>query len=242
MFIKRNAATILTCAGGVGVITTAVMAVKATPKATKLIEEAKQKKGDDLTKLEIVKMAGPAYIPAAITGVSTIACIFGANILNKRHQAALMSAYALLDNSYKDYKKKVAELYGEEADEHVREELAKNRYTEESICVREGKQLFYDEFSGRYFESTMADVIQAEYAINRKLSKFDGAYLNEFYEMLDIAPVDYGYYIGWSREEIYDSTWDSWLEFNHQKVVMDDGLECFIISVSPDPIFGFEYY
>ena len=104
-FIKRNAPTILTCLGAVGVIVTAVMAVKGTPKALTLLENAKEEKEEELTKLEKIKIAGPVYIPAIITGAATIACIFGSNSISKNQQATLMSAYALLDNSYKEYKK-----------------------------------------------------------------------------------------------------------------------------------------
>lgn len=240
IFVKRNASTILTCAGGVGVIATSVLAVKATPKAMLLLNNAKEEKGEELTKMEVVKVAGPAYIPAAVTGIATITCIFGANILNKRQQASLASAYALLDNSYKEYKKKVTELYGEEANTRIKEELAKDKY--EPTTVAEGKQLFYDEFSGRYFEATLADVLRAEYDINRKLSDHSGAYLNEFYEMLDIPPVDFGDYIGWSAAEVYDMYWHSWIDFQHQKVVMEDGLECTIISMVIEPTYGFEDY
>ena len=113
LVLKKNGATILTCVGGVGVIATTVMAVKATPKALLLLEEAKKEKGEELTKVEVVKTAAPAYIPTAVMGVSTIACIFSANMLNKRHQAALTSAYALLNQSYKEYRGKVVDLYGE---------------------------------------------------------------------------------------------------------------------------------
>ena len=106
VFLKKNGSTILTVAGGVGVVATSVMAVKATPKALYLLEQAKEEKGKELTKFEVVQVAGPVYIPSIIMGISTIACIFGANALNKRQQAALMSAYALLDNSYKEYYEK----------------------------------------------------------------------------------------------------------------------------------------
>ena len=119
-FIKRNASTILTCLGAVGVVSTAVMAVKATPKAMSLIDDAMEEKGDKLTTWEKIVVAGPTYAPAVITGAATIACIFGSNVISKHQQASLMGAYALLDNSYKEYKKKVDELYGEEAGEHVR--------------------------------------------------------------------------------------------------------------------------
>lgn len=98
VFFKRNASTILTCAGGAGVVATSVMAVKATPKVLRILDQAKEEKNDKLTKFEIVKMAGPVYIPTFLVGAGTLACIFGANILNKRQQAALISAYALLEN------------------------------------------------------------------------------------------------------------------------------------------------
>lgn len=54
------------------------MAVRATPKAVKMLEEAESEKGEYLTKLEIIRAAGPIYIPSVLLGVSTIACIFGA--------------------------------------------------------------------------------------------------------------------------------------------------------------------
>ena len=72
-FLNHNAAAILTCVGGVGVVATSVMAVKATPKALTLLKDAEEKKGEKLTKTEIVKVAGPIYIPSVVVGVSTIA-------------------------------------------------------------------------------------------------------------------------------------------------------------------------
>lgn len=84
MFWKKNGSTILTCAGAVGVVGTTVLAVKATPKAMELIKMAEEEKGEKLTKTEVFKTAGPAYIPTALVGVGTLACVFGANVLNKK--------------------------------------------------------------------------------------------------------------------------------------------------------------
>lgn len=242
LFCSRNASTILTVAGGAGVVATSVMAVRATPKALTLLKEAKQEKGEDLTKLESVRIAGPAYIPSILVGASTIACIFGANMLNQRKQAALMSAYALLDSSYKEYKDKIEEVYGEGANAHIREEIAKNKYENSDITVDGDKQLFYDEFSGRYFESTMADVLRAEYAINKQIAEWGSAYLNDFYEMLDIPTTDYGDHMGWSACGLYEMYWNQWLDFGHDKAILDDGLECTIIIFYQEPIPGFEDY
>lgn len=241
-FIRKNASTILTCIGGAGVVATSVMAVKATPKAMRLLEAKKEEKGDKLTVLETIETAGMTYLPSAITGIATIACIFGANTLNKRQQAAIMSAYALLDNSYKEYKKKVAELYGEDANKHVRDEIVKDKYRDADIEVSDNKILFYDSFSERYFESTMEDVLKAEYELNHILARDCGAFLNEFYGLLGIETVDYGNYLGWSSCELTESYWYCWVEFDHEKVIMDDGLECIIITMAKEPIFDPENY
>ena len=241
MFFKRNGSTILTCLGAVGTIGTVVTAVKATPKAFKAIEQAEEEKGEKLTKMEVVTVAGPAYIPTVITGVATIACIFGANVLNERKQAALMSAYALLDNSYKEYKDKVKEIYGEDADMNVRTELAKDKHNSETTTNGDTR-LFYDEYSERYFESTIEKVLLAEYNLNRIISIEYGVYLNEFYELLGLDPVDYGDFMGWSTYELMDCQWNSWVEFSHKKVPLDDGLEVTIISIDTDPSFDFMNY
>lgn len=239
-FINRNASTILTCLGSIGVIATSVIAVKATPKALKLLETAKEKKGEKLTSFEIIRTVGPIYIPAVLIGVSTIACIFGANILSKRNQAALMSAYALLDNSYKEYKKKVIELYGEEADLEIKTSIAKDKYEETDIEVKDDKKLFYDFYSGRYFESTDEIVRKAEYDLNRKLSIMGYASLNDFYDLLKIEKIDGGNNLGWSAVKNIEYSWQSWIGFVHKKVIMDDGLECCIIYIQSEPIFKYK--
>jgi hypothetical protein len=240
-FIKNNSATILTVAGAVGVVTTTVSAVKATPKVLSLLDEVKKEKGEELTKLETVKIAAPAYIPAFISGAATIACIFGANIINKRTQASLMSAYALLDNSYKEYKQKVNDIYGEDVDKKIKQEIAKDHY-DEKITVDKDKQLFYDFFSGRYFESTIEDVQRAEYRINRNLAMRDYATLNEFYDLLGLEPIEGGDKLGWSTGMHFEYYWSSWIDFTHELTVLEDGLECYLVIIDHEPLLGWEEY
>ena len=121
--LKKASPTILTCIGAAGVVATAVLAVKATPKADSLIKADSRRNHDGdpyaATKLEAVKSCWKCYIPAAATGVATIICIFGANTLNKKQQASLASAYALVNRSYSDYKHKLKELYGEDAHKKI---------------------------------------------------------------------------------------------------------------------------
>lgn len=242
LFLKRNASTILTCVGGAGVIVTSIMTAKATPKALFLLEQSKEEKGEELTKFEVVKTAAPAYIPAILAGASTIACIFGANVLNKCQQAALMSAYALLDNSYKDYKRKVGELYGEDANANIREDLVKDKYEETVISVHDDKTLFYDMFAERYFESTIEELQRAEYNLNRELALHNYVSLNDFYLMLGLDPLDSGAEYGWSTRACHTFYGQSWIDFCHEKVTMDDGMECCILTTITEPVLKYYEY
>ena len=242
IFLKRNSGTILTGIGAAGVVVTSVMAVKATPKAIRILEEAKEEKGEELTVVETVRTAGPIYIPAIISGASTIACIFGANILSKRNQATLASAYAFLDNSYKEYKNKVSELYGDDANDNIRKGIAKDKYKDYNDSFTDGKQLYFDEYSGRYFQSTPEDIQKAEYEINRTLAIYDGVYLNDWYEHIGLEPLDHGRDFGWSTGINYEQYWQTWIDFSHTKTVLDDGLECIIVSFNQEPVYDFENY
>lgn len=251
-FCKKNASTILTCLGGAGVVATAVAAVKATPKAMESLEEAKKEKGEELTRVEKIKIAGPKYVPSILIGTGTLACVFGANIMNKRNQAALVSAYALVDSSYKEYKQKLKELYGEEAHNEIVNAIAVEKAKEvgisaECMCMNSSLTddeacgdpvLFYDEWSNRYFESTIEQVITAQYHTNRNFVLRGYTTLNELYDFLGLDLTDYGDTLGWAVEdELY------WIDFNNNKIVMDDGLECYIIETpwAPSPDF-LEYY
>lgn len=239
-FFQRNSSTILTCVGSVGVVATAILTAKATPKALYLIEEAKAEKGKELTKFETITTAGPAYIPAILMGASTIACIFGASIMSKKQQAAMVSAYAFLDNSYKDYKKKVSELYGDEAQDRIKEEIAQDKYDDLDISVDDDKILFLDTYSMEYFESTTEDVLRAEYELNRQLAIDRYVTVNDFYRYLGVPLVEHGDALGWSTAQMFDMYWSSWIDFDHSKCVLDDGLEYTAITIRYEPYLGFD--
>lgn len=238
LYLKRNASTILTVVGGAGVVTTTVLAVKATPKALLLLDEAKQEKGRNLTVLEQILVATPVYIPTILSGVGTLACIFGANILNKSHQAGLISAYALLDNSYKEYKAKVGELYGEEATHTIQEEIAKDKYDE--VKPKFDDVLVYDKFSGQYFSTSLVNLSRAEYELNRNIHMRGWADLNEFYELLGVEGIDCGEELGWSEGGNLARYWQGWVDFNHRKAVMDDGTEYIILTTFQEPYMCYE--
>lgn len=245
-FIKKNSSTILTVVATVGVVATSVTTAKSALKAADILESKKEKKGEELTKTEKIKAMAPSFIFPVAIGASTIACIVGANILNKRQQAALVSAYAMIDNSYRLYQNKVKELYGEETHNNVIDSIAKEDVKDVHIINAPGvistyhqeldeedmsdPRLFYDAFSERYFETTFEKVLLAEYHLNRNYILRGCAALNEFYEFLGLEPKDYGDVLGWTvYEEIF------WIDFNHRKMNIGDDLECYIIEMPSVP-------
>ena len=112
--MKRHSLEILTGIGIAGMITTTVMAVRATPKALILIDErekAAEFDGSDepLPNAERVKAAWRCYIPAAAVGCASVACLIGASSVNIRRNAALATAYTLSESALKEYQEKVVE-------------------------------------------------------------------------------------------------------------------------------------
>ena len=254
LYLKHNSSTVLTIVGAIGVVITSVMTAKATVKAFELINEEECEKKRELTKKEAVITAAPSYFPAILIGASTIACILGANVLNKRQQAMLSSAYAFVNASFKEYKNKVKELYGEEAHGSIINAIAAEKAKGSHIAaVYMGSEcnfpidddseprLFYDEFSERYFEATIEQVLEAEYHLNRLYILRGYADLNEFYGFLGLEKTDYGDALGWAPldESMF------WIDFNHRKVVMEDGLECYFLEMPFEPMtkeYIDEYY
>ena len=87
-------------------------------------------------------------------------------------------------------------------------------------------RLFYDTYSKRYFESSINRVLQAEYYLNRDFAIGGYRSVNDFYEFLGIAPINGGDEIGWDI-----ATGLAWIDFNHYKTVLDDGLEVCVIDM-----------
>lgn len=241
----RNKSVILTVLSGVGFITTCIAVAKATPKAMENIRNAKEKKDDDLTKAEIIKAAAPAYIPSAIMGISSLACMAGSTILDKKTQVSLSSAIAVGSNYVKKYKGKVTELFGEETVKQIEEEIEepsdKLFFCESWLqeCSNQSEDnpgtpmLFYDLSSGTYFEKTLEQVLLAEYHLNRNYILSGEATLNDWYRNLGLDD---------HMDEIYDNlVWspmddgDYWIDFNHKKKIRDDGREYYEIEIITEP-------
>lgn len=237
--LKKYSPTILTGVSIIGVITTTILGIKATPKALKLINEAEDEKGEKLTNKEIVKVAWKPYIPTAISCATTITTILSLHMLTSRTQTALASAYATLNQLHKEYVDKTKELYGEDADKRVKEEIAKE-YLPNFKDLTGGKCSFLDFQSLRPFESTIEDVLKAENRLNEEFAANGFVTLNDFYRLLGLEPVSYGNEIGW-----YDRGTFFEIQFENQRCLMDigdldDQMEVFIINPITEPNASFD--
>lgn len=219
---RRNSPAILSGAAIAGVIITTVLAVRATPAAVEKIADARDKKVYDkadaeqvavktsdfteLSIMETVKAAWMCYIPAGLAGMATIACIGGANKIGMQRNAALIAAYTLVDNSFKEYKEQVVEAIGDKKEEKVREAIMQRRIDEgpeenrQVIILGEGDQLCYDKFSGRYFRSDAESIRRAENEINFRIVNDMYAALNEFYDQVGLEHIDAGDQVGWNLD------------------------------------------
>ncbi len=227
--LKRASPTILSCLATAGVVATAVVAVRATPKALRLLEEARREKGDELSKVECVIAAGSKYVPAAVIGISTIVCIFGANTLNRKQQASLTSAYMMLHNYHKEYRDKLVQMHGQDTDVQIRNAIAREHcdYHQIGLDAPDGKVIFYDELSGESFLRYEREVMDAEYHLNRNFVLRGYAALNEFYEFLGLPKTEYGDTVGWSTADGY-----CWIDFEHRLISQDDGgTDIYVIDV-----------
>ena len=74
-FLKKNSTLIMTITASCGVIVTTVLAVKATPKAIKLLKEAEKEKGEPLTVIEKIKYGWRPYVPCGFSALGNVACV-----------------------------------------------------------------------------------------------------------------------------------------------------------------------
>lgn len=240
-FFKRNSSTILTVMGAVGVAATAVMSARDTVKAVEILKEH-EANGEKLSNKEKFKLAAPAYIPTVITGLSTMACIFGANVLNKKAQASLASSYALLDRSYKEYKTAATKTYGDDADKKIKETIAQSYYENNDLVkAKEGEELFFDFQGLQLFSASMDDVLMAEEAVNQILSKDGRVGLNVFYNLLGIPCADVDYEQGWSFNTCHEQGYSK-IEFVHELVRNNDGSDFYSITMLTEPAEHFMWW
>ncbi len=242
--LRQYSPEILVVAGVIGTVVSAVMACKATTKVNDILEQHKEdvekihtvakdeKYADEYTEsdmkkdltivyaqtaLKFAKLYGPAVLlgSLSITGILT-----SNNILRKRN-IAIATAYAALDKSFKGYRERLTERYGETVDrelkygikaqkieETVVDENGKTKKTKTIVPVVENEKnsvyaRFFDETNPNWEKNPDYNLMflraQENYA-NQRLCADGYLFLNDVYESLGIPKCSIGQVVGW----IYD--------------------------------------
>ena len=250
---RKHSPEILTGIGIAGMLSTTVLAVRATPKALMLIEEKKREKkftiikdgGDpELTRFEVVKVAWKPYIPAAVTGVASIVCLVGASSVNARRNAALAAAYALSETTLADYKEKVVETIGEKKAQEVKDAIAKDKVENDPVSHKEivitdkGETLCYDALSGRYFKSDIEYIRRAVNNLNERLLFDTHISLNEYYDEIGLEEIfPMGENLGWTVDPDSANKGLIELDFSSQ---LAEGTPCLVVGFSNAPRYDYE--
>lgn len=234
-FATKNSPSILAGVAVLGTITTTVLAVRATPTAVKIIERNNEVRQAPLTKVEVVKATWKLYVPATLTGVTTIACIVGANTISLKRNAVLAGAYTLSEAAAREYKAKVLETIGEKKEGEVRKKIAEDRVAEDrdqqgrnSVVVMGGsEQLCYDMQSDRYFKSDIESLRALQNELNKRLLMHDEITLNELYSELGLGHIGMGDDMGWVSDNL--------IEFVYSTIIAPDGRPALVLSYRLDP-------
>lgn len=244
--LKKHSPEILVVTGVVGMVASAVIACKATPKATAIIEKTKkdttcirdfvdhpeiapQELKPEEAKKELARVyvhAGlnlaKTYAPAVALGTLSITCIFaGANIFHKRN-VALAAAYTTIDNSFKGYRQRVVERFGEELDRELKYGI-KAKKVEEKIIDENGKEktvkktvevanpnlhspyaFFFDDGClgwQKDAEHNKWIILQQQEYANKKLQSQGYLFLNDVHDMFGVPRTKAGQIVGWIYDE-----------------------------------------
>ena len=161
-------------------------------------------------------------------------------MLNKQKQAALTSAYAYLNSSFNEYKDKVKAIYGEDGEKRVREEIAKDKYNQQSMPESSEEMLFFEEYSGLYFECTLFDLQNAMYKLNRLFALEGYVNLNDFYDYVGLPPAEVGAVLGWSGLKCWEVCNQAWIDIKWDDMDLPDGVVAHAIRFPISPSDDYE--
>lgn len=254
--LKKHSPEIMVAVGVVGTVVSAVMACKATTKVNAILEDAKDsvdaihdcmedenfadkynqedcKKALAITYLQTGAKLAKLYAPSVALGALSIASIITSNNILRKRNIALAAAYATVDKSFKEYRGRVIERFGEEVDKQLKYNV-KPVEIEETIVDEKGKekkvkktvnvldQYGYSEYSKIFDELNDNWDNSAEYNMmflksrqnyaNDLLRTKKRLFLNEVYEMLGFEPTKAGQVVGWIYDE-ENPTGDNYVDF-----------------------------
>lgn len=207
---KKNSPTILAVGACGGVVATAVLSAKATPKAIAAVQEAEQTKGEPLTKLEMVKACAKPYLPTAAAAALTCGAILTGDIISRKQKSCLVAATAAATSAYQRLESAMNKHTTEEQRMDIQKEMAQQAMDDAKkgaidIPMAAEEDLFYEPHYG-YFAATKAEVYKAINDCNEFLAENGYCTLEYFFNCLCIDDnVTKGLgYIGWHLSEIDD--------------------------------------
>lgn len=257
--LTKHSPEILTGLGIAGMITSTVLAVKATPKAIALLEERKEeinkqrfeenldkdyslKNHKELEKLgfkETFKTAWKCYIPSAVMMTVSAACLIGASSVHIKRNAVLATAYQLSEAAAIEYKNKVIETIGEKKEEAIRDKINKDRIERNPVennkifITEKGNTLCYEHTSGRYFKSDIDKINKAVNEINRRINQNFYVSLNELYDELGLEETSLGEKLGWNSDM-------GLLELHFSSCLATDNTPCLVLDFNKEPKYDFD--
>lgn len=243
--ISKHSPVILTGIAVAGVVTTTVMAIKATPKAMEILEADKkirEETGEDpITKKEVVQLVWKCYIPTVTMGLVTISCVIGANTINAKRHAVLASLYSMTETTLREYQDKVVETIGKNKEEKIREEIHKDKMKKNPVSSKnpviftgKGDVLCFDALSGRYFQHQIEKIRKIQNDLNHRLLSEMWMSLNDVYLELGLDPIKTGYDLGWNTDHLIDFVFTSQLT--------EDGDPCLVLDCEIGPRYDYKAY
>lgn len=249
-FIQKNATWIFTALGIGGFVGTTLLVADEAPKAKLAIEEAEQEKGGELTFLEKAEAAAPAYLPAILTGVITSGCIIAAQVLNVKQQVALVGAYGLLCEQFKEYRKEVREEVGSERERQLYISSKKKVQTLErelaDLKEENGPFLYgITTLPGVLWESTPKAINNAFYHFTRNMM-YGGCCMGMLYEFFGLPEDVYNTKdsedYGWDAYENEITYGDPAGGFDIEELVLSNGVHIRMIVPAINPYeLGLDY-
>lgn len=243
--LVKHSPEILTGIGIAGMLTTTVLAVQATPKAVRLLEQEREYRRmdrengvdesiapDKISAIDTIKICWKSYIPAAVTCGVSIACIIGASSVHARRNTALATAYKLSETALSEYREKVVETIGEKQEKLIQEKVDKERIEKnpvsknEVIITEKGNTLCYDPISDRYFKSDIEKIRRAENTLNKRMMHDLTGYitLNDWYDELGLHRLNnVGDDLGWNTSR-------GLLDIDFSSQIADDGTPCIVLN------------
>lgn len=243
---KKHSPEILVVAGIAGTVVSAVLACKATTKVAEILDETKgtldtihegmetgaingqEYTNEDGKKDTVVVYAqtgmklAKLYGPAIILGTLSVTSILASNNILRKRNVALGAAYAAIDKSFKEYRGRVIERFGEQVDTELKYGIKAKKFEEIEVDPETGKEkkvkktvmvadpnlqsdyaVYFDSKSRNY--ETNPDYnrmfLKAQQAFaNDKLQTRGHLFLNEVLDDLDLPRTPAGQIVGWTKD------------------------------------------